>query len=280
MKAINCFDSRLDLSQIFCKINKNIIRDTNEEYDRRDLIGCDINCNCVINKDIVEKAQHFDLSLNIKTIGKCCECSRDKSFIDYNYDSNGLLINWRKPIYECGLNCFCVSNEQLMNECLNRLTQYNTKCETQVFFDQLKGYSVRTLNHIKLGQFVAEYCGEVINKSEARIRFESYNKEEHNYILIFREHFGIDSTFETIIDARFYGNESRLINHSCDPNLIALPVRSDSLRARICLFAVKDIETGSELCYNYGSNDSQLSNKLCFCMTDKCNRFMPLDFTL
>jgi histone-lysine N-methyltransferase SETMAR len=262
-KNIDIIDKQSkQLNQFFTEINTNIIRDKNEELDEKDIIGCDINCKCVSTEEY-------------------CDCSRNKSGVSVNYDSLGLLMNWRNPLYECGLNCFCNKTQQSINKCVNRFTQRNTKCVFEVFLDQSKGHSIRAVNDIKFGQFVGEYCGEVIDRTEAFNRFQlnNNNKEEHNYILIFREHFGVDSIFETIIDARFYGNHCRLINHSCDPNLIAIPVRSDSLRPRICLFASKHISRGQELSYDYGSSDSLLSNKLCFCNSSKCRIYMPSDFS-
>ena len=265
------------VSNSFIRINSNIICDKNSDFDQKDLIGCHIDCNCLQKqlKDLLpqESNQWSDT---------CCDCSSDKCGVDSNYDKNGFLINWRKPVYECGDNCFCGTTPSLLTQCRNRWTQRATECLIQLFIDPLKGYSIRTLNDLKLGQFIVEYCGEVIDKIEAKNRFKLYSErnEEHNYILIFREHFGSESSFEIIIDAKQFGNDSRFINHSCDPNLIAIPVRSDSLRPRICLFAAKDIDSGSELSYNYGSEESPLSTKSCFCGSDKCKGFMPLDITL
>lgn len=53
-----------------------------------------------------------------------------------------------------------------------------------------------------------------------------------------------------IIDARHYGNEAAFINHSCDPNLVAICVqveRIDPAIHRIGLFSTRRIFKG-ELC--------------------------------
>ncbi|CAG2107615.1 unnamed protein product, partial [Medioppia subpectinata] len=244
-------------SKSFIEITDNIIVEPTDDLDQKDLIGCQLGCDCVEDN---------------RRPKSWCECSHNRCGVDYNYDTNGSLIDCLKPIHECGDNCFCGRNPLLKTRCGNRWTQRGTKCVTQLFADPLKGYSVRTVNDVKFGQFVVEYCGEVIDTFEAKKRFRLYAEDcdQHNYILVFREHFGSESTFEIIIDAKYYGNGARFVNHSCEPNLIALPVRSDSLRPRICLFAAKDIVAGTELSYNYGSSDSPLSDKICYCGSDYC----------
>eukprot|EP01104_Vermistella_antarctica_P015786 TRINITY_DN524_c0_g1_i3.p1 TRINITY_DN524_c0_g1~~TRINITY_DN524_c0_g1_i3.p1 ORF type:complete len:244 (+),score=36.68 TRINITY_DN524_c0_g1_i3:877-1608(+) len=56
----------------------------------------------------------------------------------------------------------------------------------------------------------------------------------------------------TIIDATHYGNVSRFINHSCDPNLSALPVRVDSIVPHVAFFSLRPIRVGEELTFSYG----------------------------
>ena len=52
------------------------------------------------------------------------------------------------------------------------------------------------------------------------------------------------------IDARYYGNISRFINHLCDPNIIPVRVfmlHQDLRFPRIAFFSSRDILTGQEL---------------------------------
>lgn len=52
------------------------------------------------------------------------------------------------------------------------------------------------------------------------------------------------------IDARYYGNISRFINHLCDPNLIPVRVfmlHQDLRFPRIAFFSSRDILSGQEL---------------------------------
>lgn len=57
-----------------------------------------------------------------------------------------------------------------------------------------------------------------------------------------------------VVDSSRKGNHSRLINHSCDPNLTTYKIIKDDRNInRPCpvLFANKDIEPGTELTFNY-----------------------------
>jgi len=147
----------------------------------------------------------------------------------------------------------------------------------EIFDSKEKCICVRTLNLIERGHFVGQYIGEIIDREEADRRLEEHKSSEHNYLLTYREHFGQEKTLETIVDARHSGNLFRFVNHSCDPNLIVIPVRSDSITPTLCFFASKRIPIGEELTYDYGSCDSSLSDKLCHCNTDKCRHYLPSD---
>lgn len=87
------------------------------------------------------------------------------------------------------------------------------------------------LEEIPSGAFVIEYTGEILTKKEGDKRGAIYDKIGLNYLFdmndpdeqdlfemkvqeAFNENF-----FPLCIDASYCGNESRFINHSCDPNL-------------------------------------------------------------
>ena len=54
----------------------------------------------------------------------------------------------------------------------------------------------------------------------------------------------------TCVDAAFEGNESRFINHSCDPNCEAVIERG-----HIWIEAIKTIPAGTEIAYDYEYED-------------------------
>ena len=56
-----------------------------------------------------------------------------------------------------------------------------------------------------------------------------------------------DNFFPLCVDAAFYGNESRFVNHSCDPNLKSINIVTEiegQTYHKISLFATKPIMPG------------------------------------
>ncbi|HZF97793.1 MAG TPA: SET domain-containing protein-lysine N-methyltransferase [Pseudoxanthomonas sp.] len=58
-----------------------------------------------------------------------------------------------------------------------------------------------------------------------------------------------------VLDGNYGGNDARWMNHSCDPNCEAVLEEyegKDRRKDRIFIEAIRDIEPGEELAYNYG----------------------------
>ncbi|KAL4593602.1 histone-lysine N-methyltransferase EHMT1-like [Arapaima gigas] len=77
------------------------------------------------------------------------------------------------------------------------------------------------------------------------------------------------------IDARFYGNISRFINHLCEPNLFPVRVfttHQDLRFPHIAFFAGKNIIAGEELGFDYGDHFWDIKGKFfsCQCCSPKC----------
>ena len=85
------------------------------------------------------------------------------------------------------------------------------------------------------------------------------------------------------VDAMFYGNESRFINHSCDPNVqpfnISGEAASDAVN-RIGLFAWKNIHAGDEITIDYqwdkgGEIALDIPSDIkCLCGSNKCRGYL------
>ena len=181
------------------------------------------------------------------------------------------------PIFECNSMCKCGQ------DCENRLVQNGVSVNLRIFScgDQ-RGFGLRTLEPLERGRFVCEYAGEVLNLEEARRRALAQSSSDNNYIIGVREHTA-DDIQVTFIDPEHIGNVGRFINHSCDPNLIMIPVRVDSLVVRLGLFAMSRIEAGEELTFNYGGNlreNRQLGDKTCLCRAINCSGYLPFDVSL
>jgi uncharacterized protein len=103
----------------------------------------------------------------------------------------------------------------------------------------IHGKGAFATRRIRPGQFVAEYEGEILDADEAFERYDDDNMERHHTFL-----FGLgDGTY---MDAAVGGNDSRFINHSCDPNCEAV-VEDGHIR----VYALRNIQPGAELTYDY-----------------------------
>lgn len=89
------------------------------------------------------------------------------------------------------------------------------------------------------GMRLIEYAGERLTPEQADARYPDVPGETHHTML-----FAIDDA--VVVDAAVDGNEARFINHSCMPNCDA--VIDDG---RIWIEALRDIEVGEELAYDY-----------------------------
>lgn len=86
--------------------------------------------------------------------------------------------------------------------------------------------------------------------------------------------------FPLCIDAMFYGNEARFINHSCDANIQSFnlcgQVESQTLH-QIGLFASKFIKAGDEITLDYQWDKSELdiqNDVPCLCLKEACRGFL------
>ncbi|XP_058473785.1 histone-lysine N-methyltransferase EHMT1 isoform X1 [Solea solea] len=180
------------------------------------------------------------------------------------YDKNGRLLpefcREEPPlIFECNHACSC------WRTCKNRVVQNGLRTRLQLFRTSKKGWGVRALQDIPQGSFVCEYVGEIISEAEAEMR------ENDAYL------FSLDDKPQDLycIDARFYGNVSRFLNHMCEPNLFACRVfttHQDLRFPHIAFFASENIKAGEELGFHYGDHFWEVKSKLfnCECGSSKC----------
>ncbi|KAM9794895.1 histone-lysine N-methyltransferase EHMT1 isoform 3-T3 [Syngnathus typhle] len=180
------------------------------------------------------------------------------------YDKDGCLLPEfcrEKPplIFECNHACSC------WRTCKNRVVQNGLRTRLELFRTTKKGWGVRALQDIPQGTFVCEYVGEIISEAEAEMR------QNDAYL------FSLDDKPQDLycIDARFYGNISRFLNHMCEPNLFACRVfttHQDLRFPHIAFFASENIKAGEELGFNYGDHFWEVKSKafICACGSSKC----------
>ena len=118
--------------------------------------------------------------------------------------------------------------------------------------------------NIPAGTRVIEYVGEKITKAESDRRAEvvlNVNKTDNTkgavYIFTLNKRYDIDGNVSY--------NTARLINHSCSPNCEAQLVRG-----HIWIVALKDIQRGEELTYNYGYDFDSYEEHPCRCGSPDC----------
>jgi len=97
---------------------------------------------------------------------------------------------------------------------------------------------------------IIEYVGRVLTREE-----ELRSKSRYLFTISSRK----------TIDGATRSNTARYINHSCDPNAEAV-----IHKGRVFIFAIKPIQEGEAITYDYGSEyfDEYLSNGRCRC--DSC----------
>ncbi|GAA0138522.1 hypothetical protein LIER_34945 [Lithospermum erythrorhizon] len=175
----------------------------------------------------------------------------------------------------CGERCLNVlTNTECTPEycpcgshCRNQKFQ---KCEyfkTKLFKTDGRGWGLLADENIKAGQYIIEYCGEVISSEEAERRSHTYETEgvKGSYII------SLDSSY--FVDATRKGSLARFINHSCQPNC---ETRKWTVlgETRVGIFAKQDICVGTELVYDYNFEWYGGATIRCLCGAENCSIFL------
>lgn len=127
----------------------------------------------------------------------------------------------------------------------------------------IHGYGVFAARRIRKGTTVIEYLGDRVTHAQADARYEDKDPNDNHTFL-----FTVDA--KTVIDAGVNGNEARYINHGCDPNC-----ESTTLNKRIFIEAIRTIQPGEELAYDYqiqrDSDDAANVDKIYACRCGSAN---------
>ena len=136
----------------------------------------------------------------------------------------------------------------------------------------IHGWGLFAKTPFRRGMMVIEFAGEVVGQDVANGREamwarrgavrRRYNRRNVGGCYFFR----MDA--EHIVDATVKGNESRFINHCCDPNCDARVVNINN-ENKIIFFANRDISPGEEITYDYKFQyeDREL---VCLCGAKNC----------
>lgn len=138
----------------------------------------------------------------------------------------------------------------------------------QVKKSGVHGKGVYAARPIAAGETIIEYRGEIITWKEA-LRRHPHDPSDPNHTFYFHLDDG------HVIDGKHIGNAAKWINHACAPNCEA---EQDGMR--VFIKALRDIEAGEELFYDYGLViDARITPKLkreyaCWCGAKTCRGTM------
>ncbi|KAL2651329.1 hypothetical protein R1flu_019457 [Riccia fluitans] len=184
------------------------------------------------------------------------------------------VIEQENPESPCGDQClnmmtctectpgFCPSKDLCRNQRFQRC-QY---AQTKLVKTETRGWGLAAAQDLKAGDFVIEYCGEVIPVKEAFQRAKAYETAGRSCWYLINLNGG------EYIDSIQSGNLARFINHSCDPNCetVKWSVLGEE---RIGIFATKDIVAGTELTYDYKPTWYGGARMRCSCGATSCTGF-------
>ena len=150
---------------------------------------------------------------------------------------------------------------------------------------------------VPAGAVLATYGGELISRSEAEARHERNRRDGRmNFIMTLVERSN-GGTLRTTIDAAQWGSAGRFANHSCAPNCGVRLTRSGSLLPEVKLYALRPIQPGEELTFDYGREEGgaaseggggtrgtggagggggeEAGGSVCRCGAKSCRGFLP-----
>uniref|UniRef100_A0AAQ6II84 SET domain-containing protein n=1 Tax=Anabas testudineus TaxID=64144 RepID=A0AAQ6II84_ANATE len=130
--------------------------------------------------------------------------------------------------------------------CIDKIADLEVK-----YINSFKGRGVFAKTPFKKGDFVVEYRGELISSQESQRRRSIYHSKCSVFMFEFYWHeqtWCIDAALED-------GSLGRLVNDNhTHPNCKMKKVIAEG-KPHLCLFAVRDINVGEEITYDYGGTD-------------------------
>ncbi|TVU29184.1 hypothetical protein EJB05_20741, partial [Eragrostis curvula] len=217
----------------------------------------------------------------------CKICPSEKIKVEQNSYSPKTKVNpdpckghlIRKFIKECWKKCGCTRNcgNRVVQRGITRSleasqgTQQNKTvtcnkytAEYDVFLTPgEKGWGLRTAEKLPPGAFICEYAGEILTNIELHERIvQKTGNGKHTYPLNLDADWGTEGVLKDdealSLDATFYGNVARFINHRCfDGNLIGIPVEietPDHHYYHLAFFTKKQVEPLEELTWVGGAS--------------------------
>ena len=136
----------------------------------------------------------------------------------------------------------------------------------------IHGNGVFAIADIKAGDEIIEYAGRRLTHARADHKYGGTADTGHTFLFTLNDDY--------VIDGNDGGDESRWINHSCDPNCRAWRIEAEDgnpKHDRVVIEAKVDIEKGTELTNDYGIVLAEPYTKAlkaawaCHCGTKHCS---------
>jgi len=160
-----------------------------------------------------------------------------------------------------GRKNWSIRDEEWLRRKLTKLCRRGQSKYCEIRGSSIHGLGVYATTAIPEGTRIIEYIGELVDKEESERRawkqMEKAEREGAVYIFTLSKRWDIDGNVPW--------NTARLINHSCDPNCEAWIEGR-----RIFLYALRDIEAGEELGFDYGFDVENYEDHPCRCGSDGC----------
>jgi SET domain-containing protein len=155
-------------------------------------------------------------------------------------------------------------SERLTKTRVQALRERGASKLCEVRGSQIHGRGVYATQAIVEGDEIIEYVGQKITKrlSERRAHQQLEVAEQSGDAAVYI--FNLDENWD--IDGNFEWNPARLINHSCEPNCEAWIIGGK----RIVIYALRDIEVGEELTFDYGFSVDCWQQHPCCCGALSC----------
>ena len=115
----------------------------------------------------------------------------------------------------------------------------------------IHSFGCYTTKRIRKGKLIVEYVGEHLSQEEANELYEDFS---NTYL------FGLVGG-KRIIDGH---GVAAFVNHSCRPNC-----ETDQIAGKMWIIALRDIEPGEELTYDYNLYDGE-DEAPCLCGAKRC----------
>ncbi|MFN6177995.1 MAG: SET domain-containing protein [Flavobacteriales bacterium] len=142
---------------------------------------------------------------------------------------------------------------------------------------KIHGNGVFAVAPIRKGEHIVEYKGRLITHDQADEQYHGDVASGHTFLFTLND--------QWILDANVKGNVARWINTSCEPNAIAFvheekKKNPDPKNDRVIIEALRSIEPGEEIFYDYGFEfDLPYTKELlktwaCRCGSKKCRGTM------